>query len=300
MYRVRLQATGRSAFWLLGDPGQPFRECPPANARWQIQRNQQSQGGSEWETMDFKDRKNQRVSCTLSSHITFDSNKERMDYMARLMHVDPAQQLHRWEGDVWLRDDEPGGYTEYCMPRAVISLDGISVSGEVKLLLTYRIQAGGISEIGGGAFVLSRLSVWSRYGPAEVETGADLNAFINTTLGYGGGYLQITRTNASNILQGGSWALAGYGSPGYPTPIEPYFASIKSSWDGLGIGGGLELLSGPTRLRVTSLDEGELAYASIQVLSGGLFVYKQASGGLSGLISPVIVDGKALVTDIGG
>jgi hypothetical protein len=168
---LRLEAADREPFWLMGDPGKDRRRFSGAQRpSWNLGRGQQGQSGSEWETMQFTDRKNQQVTLTADAYYTFDSYLAKMDYLARLMHTDPAQQLHRWEGDVWVRVYEVDGasFNEYCMPRAVVSLAGVDAGTETKMTLSYRIQAGGISATGGGAFRLASFFGYTTFAPAQL------------------------------------------------------------------------------------------------------------------------------------
>lgn len=303
---LRLEAADREPFWLNGDPAKdPRKFSGVLNPTWNLGRGQQGQSGTEWETMQFKDRKNQQVSVTGGAYYTFESYIEKMDYVARLMHVDPAQQLHRWEGDVWVRvyEVDGGAFTEYCMPRAVISLAGVDVGTETKMTLTYRVQAGGISATGGGAFRLASFFAYTEYAPARLTpTGDQMDAQI-TSLGiaYGTGAIEIQRTDASGILQVMSWPLAGYASSGLGWPIGSAFATMAAQW-ATEFGSGLTALTDPWRLDIQSGNTGAEAYVAINFfVNGGLYPWAENEGGFGGLIKPLRGEGGVvLVGDIGG
>jgi hypothetical protein len=308
--RIRLHAADRDPIWLMGDPGKDPRKFSVADQfSWSLSRGQQAQTGSDWETAVFADRKNQRVTLTVTGHYTFDSFAEKMDYLAKLMHTDPVQQLHRWAGDVWVRVDAAGGgdFSEYCLAAAVLSLEGVDTGTETKLTLTYRIQAGGISATGAGAFRLASFFCYTSYAAAEITaTAAELDAAI-VALGipYTGGAIEFMRTNSAGLLQVKSFGLAGYGVGGIAPPMWVWLNHIRVAWEGdYGADSGVEqvTLGGQPGLRVWSGNEGGDAYVAINFHGGlGMTTWREMTGGFGGLIKPLRgTGGSVLVADIGG
>lgn len=150
--RIRLEASDRLPFWIIGDPALPEREVTDGiasssqalNESIQITRNQQTVPGTEWEVKRFRDRGNQSVTIEATGHRLFTTYTEREEFIESLCPLDPADELHRWQGDVWIRVTEAGGvFRDSLLPDAVIALTGTRIEGAVSLHLTYRIQAGG-------------------------------------------------------------------------------------------------------------------------------------------------------------
>lgn len=153
--RIRLEASDRLPFWIIGDPARPEREVvngvasdsQTLNESIQISRNQQAVPGAEWEVKSFRDRGNQSVTVEATGHRLFSTQAERQAFIESLCPLDPDAELHRWQGDVWLRITMPGGtFRESLLPDAVCSLTGTAIEGAVSLRLTYRIQAGGFDD----------------------------------------------------------------------------------------------------------------------------------------------------------
>ncbi len=150
--RIRLEASGRLPFWIIGDPAAPERDVTDGvpsysqaiNESIQISRNQQTVPGTEWEAKRFRDRGNQSVTIEATGHRIFTSYTERQEYIESLCPLDPDDELHRWQGDIWVRVNETGGvFRDSLLPDAVIALTGTKIEGATGLYLTYRIQAGG-------------------------------------------------------------------------------------------------------------------------------------------------------------
>lgn len=147
--RLRLVATDRDPFWIVGDPALSVRgEMSLAlNERIQITRNQQAVTGAEWEGQLHQDRKNQRVVVSANVRYEFTSGWEQMDFIARLASITEAEQLHRWEGEVWLRLDKPGTteFKEWRLAEAVIGIAGTELDGEIGLRISYTVSFGGFT-----------------------------------------------------------------------------------------------------------------------------------------------------------
>jgi hypothetical protein len=111
----------------------------------QVTRNQQVVTGADWETTLGLDRGNQQITITCSTRRQFDSEQERMDYIAALSATNAEEQLHRWAGSVTVRVDDliSGTYRDYLLPDAVVGLAGLVLVGAVGLTLTYQVRAGG-------------------------------------------------------------------------------------------------------------------------------------------------------------
>ncbi|GEP46173.1 hypothetical protein [Brevifollis gellanilyticus] len=149
--RLRLAATDRDPFWIIGDPALSARgEMSLAlNERIQVTRNQQSVTGAEWDTQVHMDRKNQRVQLSANVRREFASEWERMDFMARLARLEPDEQLHRWAGDVWLRLDGADGatFSEWLLEDAVVAVAGTELDGAIGLRMAYTVSCGGFSGV---------------------------------------------------------------------------------------------------------------------------------------------------------
>lgn len=145
--RLLLETDDRAPYWLVGDPTLNDRTDQSSGMAEQIQvmRNQQVVTGADWETTLGLDRGNQQVTITCSTRRQFDSEQERMDYIAALSATNAAEQLHRWAGSVTVRVDDliSGTYRDYLLPDAVVGLAGMVLVGAVGLTLTYQVRAGG-------------------------------------------------------------------------------------------------------------------------------------------------------------
>ena len=144
--RIRLHASDRLPFWIIGDPALNERTeaSQSLEDRVQITRNQQPVTGAEWEVKTFYDRQNGSVVYEVTGRREFASDWARHEYLMSLAPTDLAEEAHRWEGDVYVRfPNADSTFNESKLPDAVISLAGQVLDGAVGLRLTYRIQAGG-------------------------------------------------------------------------------------------------------------------------------------------------------------
>jgi hypothetical protein len=149
--RVRLITTDRDPFWLIGNPARNDRDemSQALDESIQITRNMQQQQGAEWDASEFFDRANQRLVLDATVRYQFASEWARMDFLSRLGNIDPDEQEHHWEGDIWLRNDLMGGtageFREWKIPNAVVALAGTKLDGAVGVRISYRITAGGFN-----------------------------------------------------------------------------------------------------------------------------------------------------------
>lgn len=147
--RLRLEASGEVPFWFVGDPTKNERtEMSLAlDESFQYQRNQQSVSGVEWEAQKHYDRKNQRFSVAATVNYKFESDWERMDFFAKVAALDPADRLHKWEGQVWLRIDKAGTteFREWQLADAIIGINATVPKGGISLDLRYTVTCKGFS-----------------------------------------------------------------------------------------------------------------------------------------------------------
>lgn len=144
--RIRLEASDRLPFWIIGDPAHNERTegSEALGESLQISRNQQTITGAEWEAKTFYDRGNQSVTVEATARREFADEWERHQFLETLAPTDLDEELHRWEGVVWLRFPKADGtFNESLMPDAILSLSGKQLDGAVGVRLTYRIQAPG-------------------------------------------------------------------------------------------------------------------------------------------------------------
>jgi hypothetical protein len=148
--RLLLETEDRDPYWLVGDPTLNERTDQSAGMSEQIQvtRNQQVVTGAGWDSALGLDRGNQQVTITATTRRQFDSEKERMDFIAELAATNPSEQLHRWAGTVTVSIDELADDTlrNYVLPNATVSLVGMVLGAAVGLNLTYQVRAGGFGE----------------------------------------------------------------------------------------------------------------------------------------------------------
>jgi hypothetical protein len=84
------------------------------------------------------------VTVEATARREFADEWERHQFLETLAPTDLDEELHRWEGDVWLRFPKADGtFHESLMPDAILSLSGKQLDGAVGVRLTYRIQAPG-------------------------------------------------------------------------------------------------------------------------------------------------------------
>lgn len=147
--RLRLENTGEVPFWFVGDPTKNERtEMSLAlDESFGFQRNQQSVAGAEWESQKHFDRKNQRFTVSATVHYEFADDWARMDFLARLMSLDPTERLHKWQGQVWLRVDKQGTteFREWRLADAIITLNAPVPRGTVGLDLRYTVTCKGFA-----------------------------------------------------------------------------------------------------------------------------------------------------------
>jgi hypothetical protein len=84
------------------------------------------------------------VTVEATARREFADEWERHQFLETLAPTDLDEELHRWQGDVWLRfPNADGTFNESLMPDAILSLTGKQLDGAVGVRLTYRIQAPG-------------------------------------------------------------------------------------------------------------------------------------------------------------
>lgn len=150
--RVLLIASDRVPFWLIGDPTRNERDVVDGrysdsqtlDETLQVTRNQQTVTGPEWQAQAVFDRGNGGVRYEFRNHKIFPTEEALMDYLTELAAVREDDELHRWQGDIWLRTvGQDGAYSDRLLPDAAVTLAGTRRDGAVGLHLTYRITAPG-------------------------------------------------------------------------------------------------------------------------------------------------------------
>jgi len=184
--RLRLEASGEVPFWFVGDPTKNERtEMSLAlDESFQYQRNQQSVSGVEWEAQKHYDRKNQRFSVAATVNYKFESDWERMDFFAKVAALDPADRLHKWEGQVWLRIDKAGTteFREWQLADAIIGINATVPKGGISLDLRYTVTCKGFGSAQEGTSEIVQLVGELVQGLSLSAPAADIQELIDDVI----------------------------------------------------------------------------------------------------------------------
>lgn len=319
--RIRLETSDRLPFWIIGDPSHNERTegSEALGESVQITRNQQTISGAEWEAKTFYDRGNQSVMVEATARREFADEWERHQFLEMLAPTDLTEELHRWEGDVWLRFPKADGtFNESKMPEAILALTGKQMDGAVGVRLTYRIQAAGfdIAAAQAGVEKVSLVADGIVVGPPVIdffgtEVGGaamdpdDAGTLWNSAVeGTGVWMLWISArviVNDESVTYNCKLCFGGAAS-GYTligaAPLKDHLAAIGAALDATWISHEVLTVGGRSCLRLTMDRESEAEGA------GGLLPelkirVDMIQGGISSLVATVTVnDSRPTVEDV--
>lgn len=146
--RLRLEAPSTAPCWLVGDPTVPDRQQSDVlKDTWQITRQNQAIAGPGYESKIYYDRGNQGIAFDAQGHWIFANEFQRMAFLASLAPADGETGRHKWAGACYVRIEQGDSWEDWPIPGAIISLASVVHSGRVGLILTYRVQAPGVSQV---------------------------------------------------------------------------------------------------------------------------------------------------------
>lgn len=159
-------------YWIVGNPNASERVMASDSLKESLNagRTQQVVPGSNWHKVDVRDQCNQRLSIDMECRRIFADEWERLAFMARVTPEVEDDALHPWIGELWLRVDHGAwAWSERKITKGILSLVGTAFEGECSVLLTYRVQTGGLSaetRSGVSDFILDHLGqpIWDDAG----------------------------------------------------------------------------------------------------------------------------------------
>lgn len=135
-------------WWLIGQPDLSVRRHSDAMAQSRTLARAQELGigGAGWTKVKQYDRGNDGLTIEATTHIVFDSELERFDFMNSFSALD-ADKPYPVEGDVHLRIEEADGdWFESVMEGAVITALSVDAAGAVGCRVRYRFSGGQIRD----------------------------------------------------------------------------------------------------------------------------------------------------------